>query len=152
MGVLSRSIRAHAQSGVANPQAWLTDWLGAGTSSTGIPVNEITALQSTAVYACVKIISESIASLPLHVYERSADGTTTLAVNHPLYRTLHQQPNPEMTTQEWLEASMGHLLTWGNCYSELQYDQGGRIIAIWPLRPDRMQVYRDPKTLQFVPR
>jgi HK97 family phage portal protein len=149
LGTLSRSLRSHAQSGVSNPQSWLVDWLGGGTSSTGLQVNETTAMQSTSVYACIKILAETIASLPIHVYEQQADGATQLATKHWSYRLLHDRPNPEMTTQEWLEVCMGHLLSWGNCYNELQFDQGGRVIALWPLRPDRMQIYRDPKTLEL---
>lgn len=149
MGILTKAIRGHAVSGVTNPQGWLVDWLGGGTSSTGLNVDENTALTSTALYACVKILAETISSLPLHVYQEQADGSKLKAIDHPLYPVLHLQPNPEMTTQEWLEAIVGHLMLWGNCYSEIQYDYGGRPIALWPLRPDRMQIFRDPQTLEL---
>jgi HK97 family phage portal protein len=149
LGILSRTLRSHAQSGVANPQGWFVDWLGGGQSSTGLNVNETTAMQSTGVYACVKILAETIGSLPLHVYQEQRDGSKLKAVDHPLYKLLHQQPNPEMTTQEWLETITGHLMLWGNCYSEIQYDFGGRPIALWPLRPDRMQVYRNPRRYEL---
>lgn len=149
LGVLAKALRGHATSGVANPQGWFVDWLGGGQSSTGLNVNETTALSSTAVYACVKILAETIGSLPLHVYQEKADGSKLKATDHPLYKVLHQQPNPEMTTQEWLETVTGHLMLWGNCFSEIQYDYGGRPIALWPLRPDRMQITRDPETFEL---
>lgn len=149
MGTLTRAVRSHAQSGVSNPQGWFVDWLGGGKSSTGLNVNEASAFTSTAVYACVKILAETIASLPLHVYQEQGDGSKVKALDHPLYRPLHLQPNPEMTTQEWLETVVGHLMLWGNCFSEIQYDTGGRPIALWPLRPDRMQIYRDPQTFEL---
>jgi HK97 family phage portal protein len=149
LGILTRAIRGHAASGVTNPQGWLVDMLGGSGSSTGLSVTESTALTSTAVYACVKILAETIGSLPVHVYQEKPDGSKVKATDHPLYPVLHLQPNPEMTTQEWLETITGHLMLWGNCYSEIQYDYVGRPIALWPLRPDRMQIYRDPQTLEL---
>lgn len=149
MGILARAVRGHAQSGVANPQGWFVDWLGGGRSATGLVVDENTAMTSTAVYACVKIIAETIASLPLHVYEEKSDGSKLKATSHPLDKTLHQQPNPEMTSQEYFETKTGHLMTWGQCFSEIQFNNAGQPIALWPLRPDRMQIYRNPETLEL---
>ena len=69
-----------------------------GGSSSGKNVNERSAMQMTAVYSCVRILSEAVASLPLHVYKYNGDGGKEKAVKHPLYFLLHDEPNPEMTS------------------------------------------------------
>lgn len=65
-----------------------------GRTTSGKPVNERTAMQTTAVYACVRILAEAVASLPLHVYEYQDDGGKKLVHDHPLYYLLHDEPNP----------------------------------------------------------
>lgn len=89
-----------------------------GTSSSGKSVNEKTALQTTAVYAAVRILAETIALLPLHTYRTSPNGKDK-AANHPLYYLLHSEPNPEMTSFVFRETLMGHLLLWGNAYAQI---------------------------------
>ena len=68
-----------------------------GSSAAGKNVNERSAMQMTAVYACVRILSESIASLPVHLYKYNEEGGKEKALDHPLYYLLHDEPNPEMT-------------------------------------------------------
>lgn len=68
-----------------------------GQSAAGKRVNERSAMQTSAVYACVRVISESVASLPLHLYRYNKDGGKEKAIDHPLYHLLHDEPNPEMT-------------------------------------------------------
>lgn len=135
-----------------NPSTWLIDLLGGPDSATGIKVTEDTALTSNAVWSCVRILSETIGALPLHVYRNLSEGGKVKAPEYPLYELLHDQPNPEMTSMEWREAITGHLALWGNSYSEIELDQALRPVAIWPLRPDHMQVWRDPETrrLQYI--
>lgn len=88
-----------------------------GRTTSGKPVNERTAMQTTAVYACVRILAEAVASLPLHVYEYQDDGGKKLVHDHPLYYLLHDEPNPEMTSFVFRETLMSHLLIWGNAYA-----------------------------------
>ena len=68
-----------------------------GESNSGKTVNERSAMQMTAVYACVRILSESIAGLPVHVYKYRDSGSKEKAIKLPLYRLIHDEPNPEMT-------------------------------------------------------
>ena len=119
-----------------------------GTSVAGKPVNERTAMQTTVVYACVRIIAETIASLPLHVY-RNLDRGKERAPTHPLYPLLHDAPNPEMTSFIFRECLMSHLLLWGNAYAQTIRDGRGRIIALYPLLPDRMTPDRDTRGRLF---
>ena len=116
-----------------------------GRTTSGKPVNERTAMQTTAVYACVRILAEAIASLPLHVYEYQDDGGKKLVHDHPLYYLLHDEPNPEMTSFVFRETLMSHLLIWGNAYAQIIRDGSGRVLGLYPLLPDKMDVQRDDK-------
>jgi HK97 family phage portal protein len=112
-----------------------------GSTSSGKAVNERTALQTTAVYACVRILAETIASLPLHTY-RYTDRGKEKALEHPLYYLLHNEPNSEMTSFVFRETLMSHLLLWGNAYAQIIRDGRGQVIALYPLLPDKMTVDR----------
>ena len=116
-----------------------------GRTTSGKPVNERTAMQTTAVYACVRILAEAIASLPLHVYEYQDDGGKKLVHDHPLYYLLHDEPNPEMTSFVFRETLMSHLLIWGHAYAQIIRDGAGRVLGLYPLLPDKMDVQRDDR-------
>ena len=116
-----------------------------GRTTSGKPVNERTAMQTTAVYACVRILAEAIASLPIHVYEYQDDGGKKLVHDHPLYYLLHDEPNPEMTSFVFRETLMSHLLIWGNAYAQIIRDGAGRVLGLYPLLPDKMDVQRDDR-------
>lgn len=119
-----------------------------GRTTSGKTVNERTALQTTAVYACVRILSETIASLPLHVY-RYTEGGKTKDTEHVLYTLLHDEPNPDMTSFVFRETLMSHLLIWGNAYSQILRDRSGQVIGLYPLLPDQMSVHRSEKGKLF---
>ena len=89
-----------------------------GRTWSGKSVTERSAMQTTAVYACVRIIAETVASLPLHVYGYTDSGKERV-YTHPLYRILHDIPNPEMNSFIMREVMMSHLLLWGNSYSQI---------------------------------
>ena len=113
-----------------------------GITSSGKTVNERTAMQTTAVYACVRILAETIASLPLHTYKYTKDGKEK-ATEHQLYYLLHDEPNPEMTSFVFRETLMSHLLLWGNAYAQIIRDGRGQVVALYPLLPDKMRVDRN---------
>lgn len=112
-----------------------------GSTSSGKTVNERTAMQTTAVYACVRILAETIASLPLHTYMNTESGKEK-ARDHPIYHLLSDSPNPEMTSFVFRETLMGHLLLWGNSYSQIIRNGHGKVVALYPLLPDKMKVER----------
>jgi HK97 family phage portal protein len=114
-------------------------------SNAGKNVSEYNAITSTAVYACVRVISETVASLPLPLYIRKTKGKEK-AINHHLYHILHDLPNEEMTSFSFRETMMAHLLLWGNAYAEIVRDGAGNIVEIYPLQPDKMVVERDKET------
>lgn len=116
-----------------------------GRTVSGQSVNERSAMQMSAVYACVRILAESVASLPLHFYQYNDTGGKEKAVNHPLYWLLHDEPNPEMSSFSFRETLMTHLLLWGNAYAQIVRNGRGEVIALYPLMPDRMVVDRDAR-------
>lgn len=114
-----------------------------GGSTSGKAVTERSAMQMTAVYSCVRILSEAVAGLPLHLYRYTPDGSKVKAVDHPLYLLLHDEPNPEMSSFVFRETLMTHLLLWGNAYAQIIRNGKGEVIALYPLMPNRMSVDRD---------
>ena len=114
-----------------------------GGTTAGKPVNEHTAMQMTAVYSCVRILSETLAGLPLHVYRYNDSGGKEKNLKHPLYKLLHDEPNPEMTSFAFRETLMSHLLLWGNAYAQIIRNARGEVIALYPLMPNKMTVDRD---------
>ncbi|MDE6016937.1 MAG: phage portal protein, partial [Acetatifactor sp.] len=101
--------------------------------------------QMTAVYSCVRILSEAVAGLPLHMYRYTDNGGKEKAAGHPLFFLLHDEPNPEMTSFVFRETLMTHLLLWGNAYAQIIRNGKGEVIGLYPLMPDRMVVDRDSK-------
>src|SRR5574344_575987 len=116
-----------------------------GGTTSGKRVNERSSMQMTAVYSCVRILAEAIAGLPLHLYRYKSDGGKEKAIDLPLYRLLHDEPNPEMSSFVFRETLMTHLLLWGNAYAQIIRNGKGEIIELYPLMPDRMTVNRDEK-------
>jgi len=113
-----------------------------GPTTSGKSVNEFTAMQTTAVYSCVRILSEALASLPLHIY-RYKEGGKERVYDHPLYHILHDEPNSEMTSFVFRETLMSHLLIWGNAYVQVIRDGAGRVLGLYPLLPNKVNVGRD---------
>ena len=114
-----------------------------GGTTSGKTVTERSAMQMTAVYSCVRILSEAVAGLPLHLYKYTDSGGKAMAHDHPLYRLLHDEPNPEMSSFVFRETLMTHLLLWGNAYAQIIHNGKNEIVALYPLMPNRMSVDRD---------
>lgn len=108
-------------------------------SSSRAYVSDERALSVSAVFSCIRIISETVASLPLCVYERQANGTRREVHDHWLAGLL-EKPNPLMTGQEYREAMTSALAGWGNSFSEKARNAKGRTIELWPLRPEGVVV------------
>ena len=114
-----------------------------GGTTSGKTVTERTAMQMTAVYSCVRILAEAVAGLPLHLYKYTENGGKEKAIDHPLYRLLHDEPNPEMSSFVFRETLMTHLLLWGNAYAQVIRNGKNEVIALYPLMPNKMTVDRD---------
>lgn len=142
MGIFSKLRESRWLNGDSNN--YNNTWWNIFTPSTnaGVIIDERNAMQLTTVYACVRIISETIASLPLHVYKRDNKGAKNKAYDHPLYRILHDEANEEMSSFSFWETISGHLLTWGNAYAEIERNGKGQVVALWPISPDLVKVDR----------
>jgi HK97 family phage portal protein len=123
----------------ANPEPWFREALGLEETSSGVSVTAESSLRATAVFACVRVLSESVAGLPLHVYRRDGDNRER-AADHPLYQVLHDQPNPLQTSYEFRQLLMVWLLLHGNAFAEIVRDAAGNVTELWPLQPNRVTV------------
>lgn len=131
-------------SGLAAPSDWLVALLGGGsTSAAGKRVTEGTALTVSAVFAAVRLLSFSVASLPLPLYRRLPRGKEKLTT-HPLHRLLNYTPNRWQTALEFRAMCEAHLCLRGNAYVEIETTRGGRITALIPRHPDRIEVKVTP--------
>ena len=137
---------------LANPEKWLIEYFTGGRAVSGVSVDEQTALKYSVVFACVRVLSETIATLPLIVYRRLEPRGKERAVNHPLYELLHRQPNSEMDATTFREALQAHVTLWGNAYAYISWDSAGRPRELWPLLPDRTwpERTREKKQLYYV--
>mgnify|MGYP001079320718 FL=1 len=102
----------------------------------------------SAVYGCVGAISETVASLPLILFKRNGDDRER-ASDHPLYRVLHDQFNPELTALEGREYLMACVLLRGNAFARIVRGYDGQVRELWPLNPDTVQVRRTPSGLVY---
>lgn len=116
----------------------LVGFFSGGVNFAGEVVSAGTALQLSAVWACVRLIAQTVATLPLLTYTRDKNDYGTLARDHPLFTILHDSPNADMTAVEFWEAMIGSLLLWGNAYAQIIWS-GKRVISLIPMRPDRVQ-------------
>jgi HK97 family phage portal protein len=150
MSLLTRILeeKRSTVSNLSNPQQWLLDLLGGRESKAGIRVTADTALQVSAVFACVRYLSRTVAALPCQLYKRSDRGKDK-AVNHPIYWLLHQLPNPETTAYDfWLMLMVNHLLS-PEAYAYIERDGNGIITALWNVPSNRVKKYRNKTTKEL---
>ena len=143
MSIFSRLFRIRDKPSASNLDTSFSFLFGGTTS--GKIVNERTAMQVTAVYACVRLLSESLAGLPIHIYRNNKDGSRERVTDHPLYPLLHDAPNEEMSSIVFKETLMSHLLLYGNSFAQIIRNGRGQVLALYPLLPDRMDVNRTEK-------
>jgi HK97 family phage portal protein len=120
---------------------------GGGSVSAGVSVSEDSALDYSPVWAAVNLISSDVASLPLILYKRDPNGGKQRYSDAKLYRLLHDEPNPEMTSFSFREALQAHMLIWGNAYAEIERDAAGSPVALWPIAPHRVEPFRPTVTV-----
>ncbi|HEV8545019.1 MAG TPA: phage portal protein, partial [Candidatus Limnocylindrales bacterium] len=111
--------------------------VGTGRSATGLSINTDKAMKYAAFWSAVRILAESMASLPLNVMRHTIDGADIVR-DHPVHRLIHDLANPQMSAYTWREVGMTHVTTWGMAYSLKVRDGTGNVRELWPLAPDRM--------------
>ena len=123
----------------------LRHWDYEGTMTTrtpsGIRVNADNSMACSAYTACIRVISDAVSSLPLHLFEKLANGGKRKVSDDPLYRVLHTQPNPWQTAQEFRDWMTGLYLHYGASYAEIR-TTGRGLLELWPLHSSRMEVER----------
>lgn len=121
---------------------WLQMAFQQATSQTGVRVTVEGSFRLAAVWACVRVLSDTVGSLPCCVYRRTEGGADgELAPSSASWRILHDRPNPEMTAMDCWSLVVTHLNTWGNAYLGKDF-LGDEVVALWPIAPPRVQVAR----------
>src|SRR5574340_1045 len=146
MGILS-SLETRATSQVVGPprDPVIAEWFGMGArSSAGMTVTADTAMRVTAVFRCVSLRAQTLASLPLTVERNLPDGGHETDRKHPLFDKLAYQPNRWQTSFEWREMMEGHFCLRGKCYSEIVSNGGSGVSELVPLHPDHVFPFRAP--------
>src|SRR5260370_6534848 len=130
--------RLELRSNLQEPDRWLVEYAGGHPTASGQTMTERTAMQLSAVWCAVGLISDSLANSQLCMSEKLAnDDGRRRAEHHPPYALLHDQPNVEGTATTFMKTLAGHFLLWGNGYAEIERNGAGEVVALWPLRPDR---------------
>lgn len=128
-----RAIEKRSASSIKEPTEQFLNVFG-GRSASGANVSEGTAYNISTVFACVRVLAESIATLPLKLYKKTADGREE-ATDHPLYNLLKEEPNESQTSFEWREMMSGHVALRGNAYSLIKRDTYFDVVALEPIHP-----------------
>ncbi|MCH8851726.1 MAG: phage portal protein [Planctomycetes bacterium] len=131
-----------------DPPVWLANALTTGATSTvsGVTVSPDSALTLSSYYAAIRAISEDVGKLPLILYRHLQSRGRERAVDHPLYRLLHDSPNRDMSAMTFRETLTMHAIGWGNGYAEIVRDKkSGRVAAVWPLNPTQVTVDRNDR-------
>ncbi len=139
LGALRREQRSAQPVGAMEWGGW---W--GQRSAAGVAVTPDTALAVATVQACVTLIARSLASVPLVLYRKTANGGRVEAVEHPLYPLLHDLANPVQTAFDVRQTLFAGVLLYGNSYAEIEWDTDGYPLALWPLAPDRVNVFELP--------
>jgi HK97 family phage portal protein len=123
-------------------------FLGTRTPA-GTFVNHDRSLQNATVWACVQYLTKAVAQLPWRVVRESNNGDTERVTSSPVDTMLNQRPNPEMGAFTWRQAMLGHALLRGNGYAEIERDNAGRALFLWPIHPSRVSPSRDANGMVY---
>jgi HK97 family phage portal protein len=118
----------------------MEEYFSGTESASGATVNAETAMRIGTVNACVRIISQTVGSIPLHVYKRLDKGGRERWSAHPLYGLLNSRPNPWQTSMEWREQMVAHLLLRGNYYAAILRHGDSMVDDLIPIDPDSVEV------------
>ena len=145
MGILSKLLRSTTYGPKHPRDPGLVALFGGGTATAaGVTVNVESAMRITAVMACVRVLAETIASLPLKTYRLQPDGGKYPDRNNPLWALLHDQPNRWQTSFEFREMLVGHVALRGNAYAQIVSSGGRGAAELIPLHPDRTRPFFAP--------
>lgn len=135
----------HNMATLASPDTELRKVFGARTSKSGVTVNANTALEVTAVFACIRLISENIASLPFSIYEKTKEGKRK-AIERPDYSVFHDVANPECDSFQFRQAFFANLLLYGKAYAEVVRNGAGQVVQVWNITTPYITPTRNKNT------
>lgn len=138
-------VRAEANTDLKNPAEWLQTLLGAAQNATGITVTPLRALGVASVFACVRVVADTVGTLPLEVMQQRGRAKRP-APGHRLYSVLHDMPNDDMTSTDMRCAMQANLSLRSNCYAEILRDVDGDPVGLYPVESQRVTMYRDSTT------
>lgn len=122
-----------------HPSSGIVGWGGGTPALAGVNVDENTAMTYSAVWAATRLLAGTGSGLPLNLYRRLDGGGKEIDSTNPLHACLHDAPNEEMSSMSWRMMAIAHQVNWGNTYSEIERDGAGRVVALWPIHPSRVQ-------------
>ena len=135
--------------GLQNPPTWMREFFGGGqVAKSGVDVTANTALQVSTVFACVRVISETVASLPLFLYKTS-EGGKQKALSHDLYNQIYVMPNSETTAYEFWQMFIVNLLLTGDGFAYIIRNGNGQISELWNIPSSRVTIYRNENTKEL---
>lgn len=115
------------------------EWAAANGSSAGPVVTQNSAKSLSAYWNGVTVIAGDIGALDRHIYRRVGEDDRERATSQPAYRLVHDQPNPQATGMVFWETFTSHIVSWGNGYAEIEWDNAGRPIGLWLITPDKIE-------------
>lgn len=134
---------------VGREDGWFIRMLGGGKTKAGTTVNEYTALYLPVVYACVNRIANPLANFPLSIVQPDGMGGWAEVKEHPMSQRIGIRPNDFMSSRTLRKTTQGHALLWGNGYQEIERNQKGEAVGLWPLLPDRTRPHRKDGSVVF---
>ena len=140
----SETAETEKGSNVTTPSKWFVNWINGGETSSGEVVSEESAMKMAAVYACIRLLSQSVAKLPLHVYNNKG-GKKIKDEKHAVTQLLETRPNPYMTPFDFKMTMEAHRQLYGNAYAEIQFGRDGYPKGLWILNPELTEVVTDDK-------
>lgn len=120
-----------------SPDSWWS-LLGSVQTASGMSISSDTAMRYGPANAATRVISETMASLPCSLMQRTDSRTSRMATEHNLWRIIHNVPTPEQDSMSWFDMQVGYQVICGNAYAEKQFDSVGKLIGLWPINPSRL--------------
>lgn len=141
MSLINRILGREKRAAIQSDDPYLAEWFGLRGGIGGY-VDPGRASGIAVAHACIAIVSQNLAAMPLNLYRRSDDGGRERATDHPLYSVLHDMANPSMTAFEAREALLASLMVAGNAFARLEWDRRGQVTGLFPLDPGKVAVER----------
>lgn len=116
---------------------WYTPISSSQSVASGVSVDHNTAMNYSACWSATRILTETVAALPKMLYRRVGEGKER-ARETPLFRVLHDEPNPDQDSMAWFDQQMAAVVNWGDAFAEKERNRRQEVVALWPIHPSRI--------------